>query len=162
MTTDNVSFQSLIPDNFCFGCGAENPDGLQIQSFWSGPKESVCVYRPLPHQAAGPRGYLNGGIIATLIDCHSICTAVAEAYRAEGREIGSTPFLWCVTASMKVGYLKPTPIDRLVELRATIEEVGKKKTVLTCSLSSEGERCAEGEVIAIRVPLSWRRGHGAE
>lgn len=154
------SFQAQIPDNFCFGCGPENPDGLHIQSFWSGENEneSVCVYRPLPYQAAGPRVFLNGGIIATLIDCHGICTAVANAYRAEGREIGSGALIWCATAKLEIGYLRPTPIDAPVELRATIREAGEKKTVLECSLSSGGERCAEGEVLAVRVPPEWRHG----
>ncbi len=156
--TSGPSFQSLIPDNFCFGCGPENPDGLQIQSFWSGPDESICVYQPLPHQAAGPRIYLNGGIIGTLIDCHAICTAVADAYRAEGRDIGSEPHIWCATASLKVNYLRPTPIDSPVDIRATLREAGEKKTVLECSLSSGGERCAEGEVLAVRVPPEWRHG----
>ena len=152
------SFQSLIPDNHCFGCGSLNPDGLQIQSYWSGPDESVCRYTPLPYQAAGPKAFLNGGIIATLIDCHTICTAVANAYRLEGREIGSPPNIWCVTASLEVGYLKPTPIDAPVELRATLREVGEKKTILDCTLSSGQEIRAEGKVVAIRVPQSWRDG----
>ena len=155
---DGASFQSLIPDNHCFGCGSLNPDGLQIQSFWSGDDESICRYLPLPHQAAGPKGFLNGGIIATLIDCHTICTAVANAYRQEGREIGSLPHLWFVTAALKVDYLAPTPIDAPVELRATFLEVGEKKAVLGCSLSSGGETRATGEVIAVRVPWSWRQG----
>lgn len=154
------SFQSQIPDNFCFGCGADNPDGLRIQSFWSGPDQSICRYTPQPHQAAGPKTFLNGGIIATLIDCHTICTAVANAYRLEEREISSSPLVWFVTASLKVDYLKPTPIDAPVELRATLRDVGEKKTVLDCTLSSGETVSARGEVLAIRVPLSWRERGG--
>ena len=82
----SAAFQDLIPDNFCFGCGADNPDGLQIKSYWEG-EGSICRYTPRPYHAAGPRHLLNGGIIAMLIDCHTICTAVADAYRREGREI---------------------------------------------------------------------------
>ena len=154
-----LSFQARIPDNFCFGCGRDNPDGLQIQSFWSGPNKAVCVYEPKPYQAAGPRAYLNGGIIGTLIDCHSICTAIANAYRSEGREIGSSPPIWCVTASMKVAYSKPTPIDSPVELVATVGETSGKKTAVECVLFSGGEPCARGEVLAIRVPQGWGHGH---
>jgi acyl-coenzyme A thioesterase PaaI-like protein len=152
------AFQDLIHDNFCFGCGADNPDGLQIKSVWVGPAESVCVFRPRPHQSAGPRHVLNGGIIATLIDCHSVCTAVADAYRREGREIGSDPPLWCVTGRMTVAYLKPTPIDRPVELRARVEEVDGRKTRLSCNLSSDGEVTARGDVLAIQVAAVWRQG----
>ena len=158
--TPEPSFQSLIPDNFCFGCGADNPDGLQIQSHWSGPDEAICRYMPVPYQAAGPRDFFNGGIIATLIDCHTICTAVANAYRLEKREISSSPLIWFVTASLKVDYRAPTPIDAPVELRATLREVGEKKTFLDCTLSSGDTVCAEGEVLAVRVPLSWRQRGG--
>ena len=143
------SFQSLIPDNFCFGCGPANPDGLHIESYWSGPDESVSTYHPKPHQAAGPKGVVNGGIIATLIDCHCVCTAIAWAYRAESREIGSQPLIWYATGSLNVKYLRPAPIDRPLRLRARIEEAGAKRTVLSCRLSSQGEACAQGEVIAV-------------
>ena len=75
-------------DNYCFGCGPQNPDGLQIKSYWEG-EETVCRFEARPAFAAGPRQLLNGGIIATLIDCHSVCTAMALAYRAEGRPPGA-------------------------------------------------------------------------
>lgn len=159
-TPDAPSFQSQIPDNYCFGCGSLNPEGLQIQSYWSGPGESVCRYTPLPYQAAGPKAFLNGGIIATLIDCHTICTAVANAYRLEERELSSAPLIWYVTASLRVTYRQPTPIDEPVELEATFREFGEKKAIVACTLSSGRELCAEGEVVAVRVPLSWRQSGG--
>ena len=106
----STAFQDLIPDNGCYGCGPANPHGLRIKSVWEG-EEAVCVYRPEPHQSAGPPQFLNGGIIATLIDCHSVCTAIAHAYRAEGRPIGSAPHIWCVTANLNVTYLRPTPLE---------------------------------------------------
>ena len=152
---DSVAFQDRIEDNLCFGCGAANERGLQIKSFWEADGTSVCTFRPLPHHAAGPAQFLNGGIIATVIDCHCICTAIANVYRSEGREIGSEPSVWCVTASINVTYLQPTPIGDPVELRARIVEVGARKTVLTCSLCSGEQECARAEVIAVRVPPGW-------
>ena len=89
-----IAFQDLIEDNFCFGCGPINEQGLQIKSYWDGPGVSICTYLPEPFQTAGPRGILNGGIIATLIDCHCVCTAIAYAYEREGREVGSVPEIW--------------------------------------------------------------------
>ena len=77
-------FQDLIQGNHCFGCGPHNPAGLQIKSTWSGEKESVCVFQPSAHHCAAPTKFLNGGIIATIIDCHSVCTAIAYAYRQAG------------------------------------------------------------------------------
>jgi hypothetical protein len=91
LTMERAAFQDQITDNFCFGCGPTNQQGLRIKSYWDGPNESICTYQPESHQNAGSKQFLNGGIIATLIDCHCICTAIAYAYRDEGREIGSSP-----------------------------------------------------------------------
>ncbi|HUW96592.1 MAG TPA: PaaI family thioesterase [Anaerolineae bacterium] len=98
---------------------------------------------------------VNGGIIATLIDCHSACTAMAAAYEAEGREIGSEPHIWCATASLQVAYLRPTPVGEPISLRARVAEMGERKIVVTCSVAAGGEECAQGEVVAVRVPPGW-------
>lgn len=150
-----TAIQDLIPGNHCYGCGPENPDGMQIKSYWEG-RESVCRYMPKPEQCAGPLQYVYGGTIASLIDCHSICTALSNYYRREGREIGEPPEIWCVTGRLAVDYLAPTPIDREITLRATIGECTDKKTIVHCAVYSDETRVAEGEVVAIRVPDSWR------
>ena len=82
------AFQDQIPGIHCFGCGPDNPEGLKIKSYWEGPGRSLCCFRPAPHHSAGPRHFVNGGIIATVMDCHAICTAMAEGYESAGREIG--------------------------------------------------------------------------
>lgn len=151
------AFQDLIPDNRCFGCGPDNPDGLRIKSRWAG-EEAVCVFQPRPAHCAGPPQFLNGGIIATLIDCHSVCTAIAAAYRAEDREIGTAPWIWCVTAGLNISYLRPTPIESPVELRARIHRQEGKQTVVRCGLFSAGRECAKGEVVAVRVSTAWKNG----
>ena len=150
-----TAIQDRIANNHCYGCGAENPLGMQIKSHWDG-EESVCVYQPRPEQSAGPQQFLYGGTIASLIDCHSVGTALANYYRREGRDVGEGEEIWCVTGRLCVDYLKPTPIDRHVTLRATIEEVTDRKTVLRCRVYSGETQTAQGEVIAIRVPDSWR------
>ena len=142
-------------ENLCYGCGPENPEGLQIKSYWDGD-EAVCIYQPRSAFMAGPRHVLNGGVIATLIDCHSICTAIAALYKTEGRPIGSDPIIWCVTASMQIDYLRPTPIAAPVSLRARIEAMEGKRTVVACGLTSGGIETSRGRVVAVRVPLSWR------
>ena len=150
-----TAIQDLIPDNHCFGCGPDNPTGMQIKSYWDG-KLSVCEYLPRPEQCAGPTQYFYGGTIASLIDCHSVCTAIANYYEADGHAIGEGPQIWCVTGRLTVSYLKPTPIDKPVRLHASIGKCGTKKTIVTCTVFSEDIKVAEGEVIAIRVPDSWR------
>ena len=151
-----IAFQDQIPDNLCYGCGPSNHDGLRIKSFWEGD-ESICVYQPERFHSAGPPQFLNGGIIATLIDCHSVGTAIANAYRMENRPIGSAPHIWCVTVNLNVTYLRPTPIGLPVTLRARVTEAGPKKTLMQCRLYSNSDECARGEVLAVRVPNSWRK-----
>jgi hypothetical protein len=69
-----TAFQDQIPDNYCWGCGADNPDGLHLKSEWDGD-DAIAHWTPWPRFAAGPKHILNGGIIATLLDCHGVCTA---------------------------------------------------------------------------------------
>ena len=150
-----AAIQDSIPHNHCYGCGADNPDGMQIKSHWDG-KESTCTYMPRPEQCAGPKQYLYGGTIASVIDCHCVGTAIANYYERDGFAVGEGPPIWCVTGSLNVKYIKPTAIDQPVELRARVVECTDKKAVIECTLSSSGTVTAEGQVIAIRVPPSWR------
>ena len=150
-----IAIQDQIPHNHCYGCGKDNPDGMQIKSYWDG-EVSTCTYRPRPEQCAGPTQFLYGGTIASLFDCHSMCTAIAHQYELEGRAIGSGDSIWCVTANLNVNYLKPVPIDQPVDLRATIAESAGKKTTLKCTMHSGDTIVAESTAIAIRVPGSWR------
>ncbi len=151
------AFQDDLEKNYCWGCGSTNEHGLKIKSYWSGD-EAICTWHPQPYHAAGPRQVLNGGIIATVIDCHSICTAVAAAYRALGQPIGTQPLIWYATGSLHVTYLRPAPLDRPIELRARVKEMKERKTLVTCSVFAGGEKCATGEVVAIRVPPAWLEG----
>jgi acyl-coenzyme A thioesterase PaaI-like protein len=152
--SDEAAFQDRMPGNFCWGCGPDVETGLHLKSRWSGD-ETISTWQPRPEFAAGPRNLLFGGIISAVIDCHSIWTAIATAYRSEERAVGEEPLIWYVTGSLKVSYRKPTPIDLPLTLTARVEEMGPKKAIVTCSLTSDGEERATGEVIAIRVPMEW-------
>jgi len=144
-------------NNYCWGCGQSNDHGLKIKSYWLGD-EAVCTWQPEEYHAAGPQNVVNGGIVATLIDCHSACTAMAAAYQSEGREIGSEPHIWCATAHLEVTYLRPTSLGEPISLRARVKEMGESKIIVTCSVSANGEECARGEVVAVRVPPEWAQG----
>ncbi len=148
-------FQQYMPSDVCFGCGHSNHDGLQIKSYWDGD-ECICVFKP-EQQHQGWPGITCGGIISTLIDCHAGCTAVAHAYREEGREVGSAPTIWCATAFLKVDYLRPTPIEAPVTIRARVRETRGRKTWVECTLYSGAKECARGEVLAVQVPPEWGR-----
>ncbi|RJQ74390.1 MAG: PaaI family thioesterase [Desulfobacteraceae bacterium] len=135
--------------SLCYGCGRLNPHGLKIKSYWEG-EESVCRFSPGPEHTAVP-GYVYGGLIASVIDCHSTGTAAAAAYRDEGRPMGSKPEIRYVTASLHVDFLRPTPIDAPMELRGTVKEIKGRKVVVGITLSSKGQVCARGEVVAVRL-----------
>jgi acyl-coenzyme A thioesterase PaaI-like protein len=152
--TGPVAIQDRIPHNHCWGCGTLNPRGLHLKSYVEGD-EVVCTFVPSPDFMAGPTTVLYGGILAAVIDCHSVCTAIADAYRAAGQEIGDAPHRWCVTAALRIDYLAPTPIDRPVELRARIREAKGRKRVVECSLRSGGSETVRAEVIAVEVPAGW-------
>lgn len=150
------AFQDYYPDEsaFCYGCGRLNEQGLHIKSYWDG-EESVATFTPRPYHTALP-GYVYGGLIASLIDCHSTGTAAAAAYRAEGREMDTEPPYRYVTASLHVDYVRPTPLGAPLEIRGQVKEIKGRKVVVSSTLSAEGEVCARGEVVAVRVPEAMK------
>jgi len=150
--TSLKAFQDYYPDSVshCYGCGRLNTQGLQIKSYWDG-EESVCAFTPWPQHIAVP-GFIYGGLIASLIDCHSTGTAAAAAYRAEGREMDTLPPYRFLTASLQVDYLKPTPSGVPLEVRGRVEEIKGRKVVVSSTLSAGGIVCARGRVVAVRVP----------
>jgi acyl-coenzyme A thioesterase PaaI-like protein len=149
--------QHQIPDNFCWGCGAANPDGLHLKSYWDG-ETSTATYVPDAAFAAGPPHVLNGGIIATLLDCFGVCAAIASAYDHEHRAIGSSPEIWHATTSLSVDYLRPTPIGEPVELEGRVTNTNGLVVAVTCSLHSAGKERARAVVHSVRVPEEWRHG----
>ena len=149
--------QDFYPDDFahCYGCGRLNRHGLQLKTRCEG-EEMVARFTPLPEHSAIP-GFVYGGLIASLIDCHAMGTAAAAVERAAGREIGAGPAPRFVTASLKVEYLKPTPLGPELEVRARAVEVGERKVVVHATLSADGHVTATGEVVAVRMPDSMRK-----
>jgi acyl-coenzyme A thioesterase PaaI-like protein len=152
--TDPVpkAFQDYYPDELshCYGCGRANEHGLQLKSYWEG-EESVAVFHPRPYHVAIP-GYVYGGLIASIIDCHGTGTAAAAAYRAAGREMDTAPALRFVTAALRVDYLRPTPLGVPLHVRGRVTEIKGRRVVVAATVSAEGEICARGEVVAVQMP----------
>jgi acyl-coenzyme A thioesterase PaaI-like protein len=148
------AFQDFYPESLahCYGCGRLNESGHQIKSFWDG-EDSVCHFRPRPDQISIP-GYVYGGLLASLIDCHGTGSAAAAAYRAERRAMDSEPALRFLTASLHVDYLKPTPLGILLEVRARVKEINGRKVVLEEWINADGVITVRGEVVAVQVPDS--------
>ena len=148
------AFQDAYPDELshCYGCGRLNEHGLQLQSYWDGD-ETVAVFTPRPYHVALP-GFVYGGLIASLVDCHGTASAAAAACRAEGRELGSEPPVRFVTAALHVDYLRPTPLGGPLEIRGRIEEIKGRKIVVAETVSAGGQLCARGRVVAVRMPAA--------
>lgn len=118
----------------------------------------VCTFEPEPKHNAGFPNVMYGGLVASLIDCHSVWTAIAHTYRAEGREHGSLPAISYVTGSLTVRYLKPTALDIPVVLRAHVTELHPRKAMVHCDLYSGDEKTAEGDVLAVRFNMDKSLG----
>jgi acyl-coenzyme A thioesterase PaaI-like protein len=150
------AFQDQYKEEYsvCYGCGRLNSHGLQIKSYWDG-EESVCRFEPQPYHTA-IAGYVYGGLIASVVDCHGTGTAAAAAFRAAGRPMGSEPDFRFVTASLHVDYLRPTPIDAPMELRARVEEIKGRKITVAVTVSSKNQVRARGRVVAVQLPDSLK------
>ena len=150
------AFQDYYPTDVahCYGCGRLNEHGHQIKSYWDGA-ETVASFEPAPYHTAIP-GYVYGGLIASLIDCHGTGTAAAAAARHAGWDPAINPepseLPRFVTASLKVDYVRPTPLGPTIELRSKIVEVKAKKVIVETTLSAAGKVTARGSVVAVRMP----------
>lgn len=143
--------QDYYPEDWarCYGCGRLNEHGLHLRTCWDG-EEILTVFCPKPfHEAV--RGSVYGGLIASIIDCHGTGSASLATYRAEDRQPGTDPPVRFATAALHVDYLRPTPLGPPLEVRGRIKEMKGRKVVVTSTLTAQGEMCARGEVVAVRL-----------
>lgn len=152
--TDTRAVQDFYPEDFahCYGCGRLNTHGLHVRSWWEGD-ETVSRVTPRPEHMAMP-GFVYGGFIASVIDCHAMGTAAAASERAAGRGIGEEPSPRFVTASLHIDYLKPTPLGPELEIRARAVAVGARKVKVQATISVNGVVTARGEALAVRMPAT--------
>jgi acyl-coenzyme A thioesterase PaaI-like protein len=134
----------------CYGCGRLNDHGLKIKSYWNG-QESVAIFTPKSYHTAMP-GFVYGGLIASIIDCHGTGTAVAAAHQKGGGNMGADIPLRYVTASLHVDFIAPTPLGVPLEARGRVREIKDRKVVVSITLSAEDKVCARGEVVAVQIP----------
>jgi acyl-coenzyme A thioesterase PaaI-like protein len=138
--------ETYAPDNACFGCGPANPKGLRIRSFVRG-SEVIAEWKPELYHEAFP-GVLNGGIIGTLLDCHSNWTAAWHLMKQSG---ASTPPC-TVTADYAIKLLRPTPTQDVVQLVATVAESKEDRAIIDAKLIAGGKVCAtcRGTFVAVK------------
>ena len=151
-----LAVQDFYPDDFahCHGCGRLNPHGLHLKTRWDGD-ETVSRFTPHPEHMAMP-GFVYGGLLASLLDCHSMATASAASERQAGREIGDGPAPRFVTAMLQVDYLRPTPLGPELEIRGRAEELGPRKVKVGAWVSVGGQVTARATVVAVARPETMR------
>jgi acyl-coenzyme A thioesterase PaaI-like protein len=146
---DELSIQQrLFPDLPCFGCGPSNPKGLQLRSYPAEDGTVQAQFLPWPEHDSG-LGYLNGGIIATLLDCHSAAAVTHEADLRGWQPLGAAKLPY-VTAGLDVRYLRPSPLHEPVELRAAVTQADEGQMTSTVELWWEGKPRASGTAV-------WKR-----
>jgi acyl-coenzyme A thioesterase PaaI-like protein len=145
--TSEASIQErFFADLTCFGCGPANQKGLRLRSYPS-PDGTVAVFTPWPEHDNG-LGFLNGGIICTVLDCHSATPMILEAERRG--LAGSALALPFVTAGLDVRYLRPTPLQVPSELNARIISGDDAQ------MTVEAELSCDGKVRAVATAV-WKR-----
>ena len=155
---DTPAFQDFYSENVahCYGCGRLNELGLRIRTRWEG-EESVTRFRPRPEHMAVP-GYVYGGLIASLVDCHGTGTAAAAMYRQDGRAMDSEPAYRFVTASLQVDYLRPTPLDCELEIRGRVLEIRGRRVTVEATVLADGVLTARGRIVTAQMPDSFTSG----
>jgi acyl-coenzyme A thioesterase PaaI-like protein len=128
--------ERLFPTLRCFGCGPANQKGLRLRSY---PTEDsvVAVFTPWPEHDNG-LGFLNGGIIATVLDCHSAAVVLLEAERRNWAASAGVPLPY-VTAGLDLRYLRPSPLGEKVELRGVVASADESEIVAEVELLWDGK-----------------------
>lgn len=150
------AIQDEYPEDFswCYGCGRLNEEGHHFRTGWKG-EQTITYYTPEPQHKALP-GFVYGGIIASLIDCHGTGSAALFLHKKNGHEVGEgvEPPRF-VTASLKVDYLKPTPIGVSLKAIGTVSEIHPKKYKVETLVFANEVLCAQGEVVAVVMPATF-------
>ena len=151
---DAPAIQDTYPEDVahCYGCGRLNEVGHQIKTRSTGGETST-IFTPESFHTAIP-DYAYGGLVASIIDCHSTGSAAIFAMHERGMLIGEGEALRFVTAHLEVDYLLPTPLAEF-HLVGRLVEIKGRKVVVTATVSADGEVCVRGEVVAVQVPESW-------
>ena len=143
--------ETYAPNSICFGCGPANQKGLRIRSF-AEDVEYVLEWRAEDHHQAFP-GALSGGIVGTLLDCHSNCAAAQFLMKKRG--LDEPPAT--VTANYSVKLLRPTPSDAVIYVRARVVDSTDTTAVVEAELTANDEVCATCRGLFVAV----REGHPA-
>jgi acyl-coenzyme A thioesterase PaaI-like protein len=158
MVKESKAIQDIYPDDYahCYGCGRLNDEGHHFKTRWEGGR-TVTIYTPDPKHTAIP-GFVYGGVLASLIDCHGTGSAALALHRKNGHEVGdgALPPRF-VTASLNATYLKPTPQEVPLKAVGTVEEIHPKKWKVLIDVFAGEDLCVKGEVVAVVMPKTFTK-----
>lgn len=148
--TDSTAIQDTYPEDasHCYGCGRLNNDGIQVKTRLDGDS-TITVFDPWRTHTAF-EGTVYGGLIASVIDCHSTGSAAIFAMVEDGVEVGSEPSPRFVTAHLEVDFLAPTPLEQ-IEVVGRLVETSDRKAVVASDLLVDGHITAKGSAVLVRL-----------
>jgi uncharacterized protein (TIGR00369 family) len=136
--SENLTPFASAAQNRCFGCGAANEGGLHLKFFLTEERHVVC-FATVGDGFEGPKGYVHGGIIATLLD-----ETMSKAVRAHG--------LVAMTRHMEVDYQRPVPSTEEIRLEGRVtRNEGRKHWTEANILDANGKVLAHGKGLFIEV-----------
>jgi len=144
--------ERFAPKGRCFGCGPANELGLRIQSREADDGTVVAEWHARPEHEAFD-GFVNGGILGTLIDCHSNWTAVAALMARDGTDVAPSS----VTSEFSVRFRRPTPSHRPLRLVGRAIDVAFDRVTVETTIEVDGTRTAIGRATFVSV----KPGHPA-
>jgi acyl-coenzyme A thioesterase PaaI-like protein len=147
-----TAIQDLYPDDFahCYGCGSRNSSGHQLKSYIEG-EAVVARFTPSRDHMSVP-GFVYGGLLASLVDCHAMATAASS-------EIVDNLAPRFVTAVLHVEYLKPTPLGPELEIRGHVTERSARKAIIELTVTARGVITVRANAVAVRIPKSMESGN---
>lgn len=138
-----VHSETLTPlahtaQNRCFGCGPANPSGLHLEFMLDENRTVVCE-ASIADTFEGPRGFVHGGIIATLLD-----ETMSKAVRSHN-VVG-------MTRHMEVDYRRPVPSCAPIRLEGRVyHHEGRKHWAEANILDERGTVLAHSKGLFIEV-----------
>ena len=122
--------------------------GHHVRTFPAGDEAVTEHNPPAYYTSAGDFAY--GGIIASLIDCHSAGTAAIFWMRYNQQSFGEDPAPRFLTARLEIDYLAPTPLGP-VRMVGRLEEMGERKVIVTTDYIAGDTVTAQGRAVMVRI-----------
>jgi len=123
--SDKLTPLAHTAHNRCFGCGPANPTGLHLEFMLAEDGTVVCL-ASIPDTFEGPRGFVHGGIIATLLD-----ETMSKAVRSHN--------IVGMTRHMEVDYQRPVPSCTPIRLEGRVYHHEGRKHWAEASILGDAE-----------------------